>query len=192
VPVGSYVVQNTTTLTVPEIEAKLAGLNYGMADNLSAAGFNAVVWSGIGIATFFLAARIWIRMTKIRRLAIDDYFVMAAWLFLLMNGILQSLQNPDIYNVVINTVRIKFYMSNELKMDPAAEYEFLTRGTRFLKYEFAIIGFFWTILWLVKASFLAFFYTLFEGLPKYRKMWWGVVVFAFLAYAGCWTASPLY
>ncbi len=47
----------------------------------------------------------------------------------------------------------------------------------------------WTQLWLVKASFLAFFYTLFYGLPQYRKAWWVVVIFTVLAYLGCWIAG---
>jgi len=186
---ASYTLRNTTTLTVSEIEAKIALLDYGLANNLSSAGFNAVIWGGVGIATLFLAARFWIRLAKTGRLAMDDYIMFAAYLFLVINGILQTLQNPDIYNITINADRARFYAMNELDMDKAGAYEFFVRGTRFLKYEFTIIGFFWTILWLVKASFLAFFYTLFEGLPKYRRIWWGVVVFAFFAYAGCWIAS---
>jgi hypothetical protein len=186
---ASYTLRNTTTLTVSEIEAQIALLDYGLANHLSSAGFNGVIWGGIGIATIFMAARFWIRLAKTGRLAMDDHFMLAAYLFLVLNGILQTLQNPDIYNVTINAVRAQFYAMNDLDMDKAGAYEFFDRGTRFLKYEFTIIGFFWTILWLVKASFLAFFYTLFEGLPKYRRIWWAVVVFAFLSYAGCWIAS---
>lgn len=186
---ASYTVRNTTTLTIPEIEDGLAALDYGLSSSLSISGMNAVVWTGVGIATCFVAARAWIRVVRAGRLAADDYLIFSAHLLLVINAVLQTIQNPDIYNVVTNAVRAVFYATNELDMDAAGSAEFYVRGTRFLKYEFTIIGFFWTILWLVKASFLAFFYVLFKGLPLYRRLWWGVVIFAFLAYAGCWIAS---
>ena len=43
----------------------------------------------------------------------------------------------------------------------------------------------------VKASFLAFYWKLFDGLPKYKKWWLMVAIFAFASYAGCWIASAL-
>ena len=54
---------------------------------------------------------------------------------------------------------------------------------------FTIIGLFWTIVWSVKASFLALYYRLFDGLPHYLRIWWFVAVFTALAYVGCWIAS---
>jgi hypothetical protein len=67
--------------------------------------------------------------------------------------------------------------------------ELLQKGTVYVRYEFPIIGLMWTVLWCVKASFLALFWRLFDGLPRYRRIWWGVAIFAFLAYVGCWIGS---
>jgi hypothetical protein len=62
-------------------------------------------------------------------------------------------------------------------------------GNIYVRYEFPIIGLMWTVLWCVKASLLALFWRLFDGLPQYRRMWWVVVVFVALSYVGCWIAS---
>ena len=43
----------------------------------------------------------------------------------------------------------------------------------------------------VKASFLAFYWKLFNGLPKYKKWWMIVSVFVFASYIGCWISSAL-
>ena len=178
-----------TTITDSEIVSGIAGINNGLLDRLSPSGFNAIIWTSIGVCALFLAGRIWVRLSKAGRLHWDDYWMMCAWLFLMLNGVLQTCQMPDIVSLIINTNRLKYYAANGLAMTPEGQMEFFIRGTRFMKYEFTIIGFFWTVLWCVKASFLAFFYTLFEGLPRYRKAWWGVVIFSFLAYVGCWVAS---
>ena len=68
----------------------------------------------------------------------------------------------------------------------------LDNGNKYVHYEFVIIGLFWTILWCVKASFLALYYRLFDGLPKYRKAWWAVVIFTVGAYIGCWVSFRSY
>ena len=180
---------NLTTLSNAEIEKGIDSISNGLLDNLSPAGFNAIIWTSVGICACFVAGRFWVRLTKAGRLAVDDWLILSAWVFLLLNAILQTCQMPDIVNLIVNSNRSAYLREVKVERSLAGKYEFFVRGTRFLKYEFTIIGFFWTVLWLVKASFLAFFYTLFEGLPKYRKVWWAVVVFSFLAYVGCWIAS---
>lgn len=185
----NYQRTNRTTLTNEEIEAGIDAISNGMLDSLSPAGFNAIIWTTVAITAIFVGGRFWVRLTRAGRLAWDDWLILAAWTFLMLNGILQTCQMPDIVNLIVNSRRQAYFAKIGVEMTIAGKYELFLRGNRFLKYEFTIIGFFWTVLWLVKASFLAFFYTLFEGLPKYRKAWWAVVVFSFLAYVGCWVAS---
>lgn len=185
----NYARTNLTTLSDAQIEQGIDSISNGLLDHLSPTGFNAIIWTSVGVTACFVAGRFWVRLSKTGRLAMDDWLMLSAWLFLLLNGILQTCQMPDIVNLIVNSRRSAYYGKIKVDMTIAGKYEMFTRGNRFLKYEFTIIGFFWTVLWLVKASFLAFFYTLFEGLPKYRKAWWAVVVFSFLAYVGCWVAS---
>ena len=61
----------------------------------------------------------------------------------------------------------------------------------YVKYEFPIIILFWTVLWCVKASFLALYSKLFRELPLYRRVWYILSIFVFLAYIGCITTLCL-
>lgn len=66
----------------------------------------------------------------------------------------------------------------------------LMRDAKFhTDFGLALIGVFWSVLWSIKASFLALYWKLFQGLGRYKKWWKGVAVFTFLAYVGCWLAS---
>jgi len=64
--------------------------------------------------------------------------------------------------------------------------ELMSIGDNYLRFEFPITGLFWTILWCVKASFLALYFKLFQDLPMYRRAWYILAVFTFCAYVGCW------
>ena len=150
----------------------------GIAGTLPEYGLIAITWAGVALATIFLIGRTIIRLTRAGSLRVDDYLIYTAFVVLVINAGLQTKQTPDAYYIA----------KAEVGLVPVDE-RLIVAGTRYLKYEFTIIGLFWTVLWLVKASFLAFFYHLFDGLPTYRRIWWGVVVFAFLAYSGCWIAS---
>ncbi|KAL8845948.1 MAG: hypothetical protein Q9221_008927 [Calogaya cf. arnoldii] len=48
---------------------------------------------------------------------------------------------------------------------------FLPRAAVFLKVQFAIIVLFWTIVWIVKVSFLIFYRNLFTNLPDHMVGW---------------------
>lgn len=157
-----------------ENAAKLAGAAAG----LPPAGLIAVAWVGFSIAAMLVGLRLYARIAETRKLHSDDYWMIAALTFLLSNAILQTLQTDSLYYLVYSSAgRV-----------PAGQ-ALLDHGNMYVRYEFTIIGIFWTVCWCVKASFLALYYRLFDGLPNYRKMWWFVVVFAALAYAGCWIAS---
>ncbi|KAG0645363.1 hypothetical protein D0Z07_9041, partial [Hyphodiscus hymeniophilus] len=151
---------------------------HGIAKHLPEQGLIAITWAGVGLAGIFVTVRTFIRFYKFQRLRGDDYFIYAAFIVLVVNAILQTFQTPGVY-----------YMAKAEAGRVPEDEVLVQKGARYLKLEFTIIGLFWTVLWLVKASFLAFFYHLFDGLPVYRKIWWGVMVFCFFAYSGCWIAS---
>ena len=91
-------------------------------------------------------ARTWIRLHKTKRLEHDDYWIYLAYLILCVNALLQTLQTPHIYHMV----RVR------AGLDPADE-RFFKDGNVYLRYEFTIIGLFWSILWSVSVLFVANF-----------------------------------
>ncbi|KAJ5566588.1 hypothetical protein N7535_008226 [Penicillium sp. DV-2018c] len=145
----------------------------GMVTQLSVGGLIAITWVGAGLGILFTTARIAIRLIYIKRLLADDYFMLLALAFLVTNAVLQTLQAPHLFYLVLSTT------------GP----DIVHHGLRYTYYEFAIIGLFWSVLWSVKASFLALFWMISEGLPRYRRVWWATIAFAVLAYIGCWIGS---
>jgi hypothetical protein len=147
----------------------------GIATHLSVNGLIGVTWTGAGLGIIFASIRFAIRIKRMKRLLVDDYFVLLALVFLVTNAILQTLQAPHLYYMVLNVT------------GPDIVYH----GLKYTHYEFVIIGIFWSVLWSIKGSFLALFWLISDGLPHYRRVWWGVTIFAVLAYIGCWLASIL-
>lgn len=159
--------------TVPN-QAKLQGAAKGLPSH----GLIAVTWSGFALASAFVALRVYARISENRRLFTDDFWILAALGFLLVNAVLQTLQANSLYYLV-------FASAGRV---PAGE-TLLAQGNLYVRYEFVVIALFWTVCWCVKASFLSLYWRLFDGLPTYRKMWWAVVLFAAGSYVGCWIAS---
>lgn len=150
----------------------------GAARHLTQGGLIAIAWAGVALASIFVIARSFARFSELKRLHTDDYWMITALFVLIVNAILQTLQAPSLYYLV----------DVESGTVPAGA-PLLVQGNIYVRYEFTIIALFWTVLWCVKASFLSLFYRLFDGLPKYRRWWWAVVVFTALAYVGDWIAS---
>lgn len=85
-------------------------------------------------------ARTLIRISKAERLGYDDYWIYLAYLILCINTVLQTLQTPYVYHLV----RVRS------GLEPAGG-DFLENGNAYLRYEFTIIGLFWSTLWSVSA-----------------------------------------
>lgn len=150
----------------------------GAARHLHEPGLRAVAWAGVATAGIFVGLRLFARFREAGHFFADDYWVVAAFSVLTVNAVLQHLQTGSLYYVMeVSAGRL-----------PVTE-DLIIQGNIYVRYEFPIIGLMWTVLWCVKASLLALFWRLFEGLPRYRRVWWGVVVFCALSYIGCWIAS---
>ncbi|KAI9375900.1 hypothetical protein BJX61DRAFT_539355 [Aspergillus egyptiacus] len=145
----------------------------GVAVHLSQSALVAVTWIGAGLGVLFTGLRLAIRLTRLKRLLADDYFILLALFFLIANAILQTLQAPHLYYLVLRP------LSGDLAR----------HALMYVHYMFVIIGLFWSILWSVKAAFLALFWKMTRNLPGYRRWWWAVVAFSFCSYTGCWLAS---
>jgi len=150
----------------------------GAARHLHEPGLRAVAWAGVGTSAIFVFLRLFTRYREAGHFFADDYWVVAAFTVLAVNALLQTLQTHSLYYVMeVSAGRL-----------PVSE-DLLIQGNIYVRYEFPIIGLMWTVLWCIKASLLALFWRLFEGLPSYRRVWWVVVVFCILSYIGCWIAS---
>lgn len=87
-------------------------------------------------------ARTLIRIVKAEGLGYDDYWIYLAYLILCVNALLQTVQTPYIYHMV----RVR------AGLEPAGE-GFSKDGNAYLRYEFAIISLFWSVLWSVSVHF---------------------------------------
>ena len=152
----------------------------GISAHLPPSGLIAIAWCSAGLAGIFVLARTLFRTTRAQKLGCDDYWIYFAYFGLVSTAILQTLQAPHLY-----------YLEKGNAGLVPIDVVFLRHGNQYVRYEFTIITLFWTVLWSVKASFLALYWQLFTGLAAYKRWWFGVAVFVFGAYVGCLIASAL-
>lgn len=150
----------------------------GAASGLSPAGLIAVAWVGFAVAAWLVGLRLYARLSENRTLRSDDYCLLLALSFLLANAILQTLQTKSLYYLV----------RSGAGQVPGGQ-QLKDHGNNYVRYQFAVIAIFWSVLWSVKASFLALYYRFFRSKPWYKTAWWCSVTFTALAYVGCWIAS---
>ena len=151
-----------------------------LSHRLQPAGLIAILWCSVGLAAVFVVVRTYLRVTRVIRLGYEDYCIYFAYLMLVINAVLQTVQVPNLY-----------YIDRDHAGLQPPEALLTWNGNQYIKYEFCILGLFWTVLWSVKASWLAMYWRLFDGLQLYRGWWKGVVLFVIGTYAGCWVASAL-
>ena len=64
----------------------------GTSHHLPAGGLIAIIWSSIALAGAFIIARTRIRITRAERLDFEDHWLFFAYLLLVINAVLQTLQ----------------------------------------------------------------------------------------------------
>ncbi|KAH8802220.1 hypothetical protein F5882DRAFT_284772 [Hyaloscypha sp. PMI_1271] len=135
----------------------------------------ALVWTSFSVACLLVILRTAIRLKFMARLTMEDYWIFLALATLLTSCVLQTIQLPNVY-FMLATIAGVIPISADLIASVEA----------YLRFEFAIMLLFWTVLWCVKASFLALYYKLFRELQIYRRLWYILAAFTLLAYVGCW------
>ncbi|KAK3934622.1 hypothetical protein QBC46DRAFT_273425 [Diplogelasinospora grovesii] len=140
----------------------------------------ALVWACFSAAFLFVTLRTVIRFKVADRLTVEDYWMFFALATLLALCILETIQLPSLYYITAITEG-----AIPISMDLISQTE------DYLRLEFPIILLFWTVLWSVKASFLALYYKLFRELGLYRRVWYFLATFTFLAYVGCYVTLCL-
>ncbi|KAG4266869.1 hypothetical protein FPRO06_10034 [Fusarium proliferatum] len=161
----------------PDPDAPLTG----SASSVNRQGLLIIVWTCFTIATLFVSLRLFVRWHQNRRFLADDYWITWAWLCALTMAILQTEQMESLWYMT-------HLQAGRIAYDPK-ELEF--HRSQITRWQFPIIKMFWIILWSVKASFLALFYTLVQPFPVIRRCWYGVSVFAALALIVCVICSAL-
>lgn len=135
----------------------------------------ALVWTCFGVAALLVLLRTFTRLKfTVRWLTVEDYCMFVALAALLTLCILETVQLPSLYHITA-------VLAGTIPLSA----ELITYTEDYLKYEFAIIILFWTVLWCVKASFLALYFKLFRELVLYRRVWYLLASFTLLAYGGC-------
>jgi hypothetical protein len=135
----------------------------------------ALVWTSFSVACLLVILRTAIRLKFMARLTMEDYWIFLALATLLTSCVLQTIQLPNVY-FMLATIAGVIPISADL----------ISSVEAYLRFEFAIMLLFWTVLWCVKASFLALYYKLFRELQIYRRLWYILAAFTLLAYVGCW------
>lgn len=134
----------------------------------------ALVWTSFSIAFLFVGLRTVIRARHADRLTADDYWIFLALATLLTLCILETIQLRSLYYITAVIAGVI----------PIGD-KLISTTEDYLRFEFPIIILFWTVLWCVKAGFLALYYKLFRDLALYRRVWYALATFTFLAYVGC-------
>lgn len=152
----------------------------GAAVHIDRHGLKAVVWVCFAVPTVFVFLRLGVRWRQNRIFLPDDYWIIFSWACLLTMAVLQTVQMDALwYTTYLSAGRIA-------PTEEAGRY-----AEELVRWQFPIIKLFWTVLWSVKASFLAVFYRLVRPFPILRRIWYAVAAFAALAYIGCWISSTL-
>jgi hypothetical protein len=144
-----------------------------------------LIWTCFGAAFLLVALRTAIRLrspTTRRTVPLEDCWIFLALAALLGLCILETIQLPSLY-----------YITGVLSgVIPITTAEIIISHTElYLRYQFPIVILFWTVLWSVKAAFLALYWRLFRDLTWYRRAWFVLAVFTLLAYGGCVTTLAL-
>ncbi|KAK0112797.1 hypothetical protein ONS95_014529 [Cadophora gregata] len=145
-----------------------------------------IVWFGVASAVCFTAIRGWIRIKYDGRVKLDDILVVFALLLLIASAIMYTIILKPLYTMS----RVAAGLS-PMPMDAIGVAKFISDTNFYLRVQFAITLAFWTCLWVVKASFLAFFFPLTNGLIWARRFWYAVAAFCAGGYIACVVSYPI-
>lgn len=133
------------------------------------------MWSGVGISTLFLFARLWIRLRVFRKLQPDDPLVIFAWILSIANAAIWTAVRKDLYfNLALAT--------GQITTIPADLFE---RLERLLRGNLAAYILSYVSLWSIKISFVVFFRRFGDKLRTQRIAWYATLGFCLASFAVC-------
>ncbi|KAJ5738158.1 hypothetical protein N7493_001313 [Penicillium malachiteum] len=140
----------------------VAGFDHARVSKPVFLGF---LWAFTAVSLLFVTFRIFVRIRQFRRLFIDDGFVLLSWVIMLTTAISWQIEGQTLYKfyaIAAGTEPYTLSAISELKT--------------FLKFIAPLTIFFYTSLWCIKFSFLAFFLRL-DSKVKSHRIWWYIVLF---------------
>ena len=151
------------------------------------------------LAVLLFFSRIAIRIVTSKRLFWDDGWAGAAILCLLAHVIVVHVMMKDLYlTVQMSKAAAAAAAAGEPPAPPpttpeaqAAALSMLNKIEFYIKMQFTETMLFWTCLWLVKASFLAFFKRLTTNVKAHYIAWWIIAVITGLSYIGAVITYPV-
>ena len=139
---------------------------------VSKSSFLGLIWGGLGVSLLFLLLRAYVRLTCFRRFFIDDGLLLLAWILLLTSVSLWQSMIDDlylIYGVTVGTIQ------------PPANFLNILDSYFHRTFAVSLLNIF--SLWMIKASFLAFFYKLGYKVQGHQAIWWTASIASFIGFA---------
>ena len=117
--------------------------------------------------------RLFIRSRVYGRLKADDGLVLLALICVLVSAMVNTA-------MIHRTYIFQDVQSHRMPRPP----HFDDLATSFARYQWADAYLFFTAVWAIKGSFLAYYDGLTQRLTYYRRAWWCVIVLTILTYIG--------
>ncbi|KAH9909907.1 hypothetical protein F4778DRAFT_775815 [Xylariomycetidae sp. FL2044] len=134
-----------------------------------------VLWFGAAFTLLTVAARLAIRLKILGQLKADDYLVIAAYSLYLSYAILWTVLSDNLYLALDSFGGI----------DLTRIMSILNSAASALHGTLASYVVLWTCLWLIKVSFMIFFYPMGRHMKSQRILWRGVLAFIVVSYFVC-------
>ena len=113
----------------------------------------------------FVVIRVYAQLTSFRRLFLDDFLVVLAWVIILTAAVIWQMLGKILYDLYAISAGTKQFTL-----------EFLPRYNAFMRFNAPFEILFYSALWCVKFSFMALFYRI-SAKVKSLRIWWFVVLF---------------
>ncbi|CAG8255275.1 unnamed protein product [Penicillium nalgiovense] len=127
--------------------------------------FLGVLWALTGTSFLFLIFRIYAQLASFRRVFLDGYLVVFAWVIMLTAAVIWQVEGKVLYELYAISAGTKPF-----------NLEFLPRYNTFMRFNAPLQILFYSALWSVKFSFMALFYRI-SAKVKSLRIWWFVVLF---------------
>lgn len=132
-----------------------------------------MLWSGAALSVAVVSARLLFRAKLLGRFKTDDYLVIGGLFLHLASAIIWSVLGNDLY-FTLNYGFGGVNQPNEaLQLEKIGSVQHGKLASYFCT---------WTCLWLIKLSFMSFFYGLGRQIRAQQILWWCVLVFILVGY----------
>jgi hypothetical protein len=146
-------------------------------------------WVLFGSSSAFFLSRLAIRIKFTGKVWADDWLAAAALACLLADALIITFMADAMYETLELSNMAAAAASPKSSLNRRAS--FYVTVSFYMRMQFAETIMFWTCLWLVKASFLAFFHRLTNNLRKYIIAWWTITAFTAVSYLASMITYPV-